>query len=323
MSEAVRRALEGALASVSGPFFFVGSGKNAGKTTAMNAVNRMLATRDTAVGVTTIGHDGEGRDAILGTEKPPVEVFAGNLVCLTRRMLDDAGDALEPVAPTGFVTPIGALEIARARRAANVEILGPETNARCAEVCDRMRRLGARIGLVDGAFSRRTQMAMRDEAPLALIVSGDLGTTTGEVTAAIRYWVELLSLPRAAEPDDDAAGIETPGGVPGASIVFTDGWVRVRGPLLGEAAADLARIARGRRVLLNDATKVFCEEREWRALRGACASIGVVRSFDLRFVASNPTARFKGAFDAFEFAHALKSAASEKPVIDVVSGIVL
>ncbi len=323
MSEAVRGALEGALAGVSGPFFFVGSGKNAGKTTAMNAANRVLAGRGAQIGVTTIGHDGEGRDAILGTEKPPVEVFPGNLVCLTRRMLDDAGDALEWVASTGFVTPIGALEIARARRAANVEILGPETNARCADVCERMRRLGARIVLVDGAFSRRTQIAMRDEAPLALIVSGDLGTTTGEVTAAIRYWVELLGLPRAGEPDDDAAGIETPGGVSGAAIVFTDACVRVRGPLLGEAAAKLARVARGRRVVLDDATKVFCDEREWRALRDVCAAVGVVRSFDLRFLASNPTARFKGAFDAHDFAHALKAAAPGKPVIDVMSGIVL
>ncbi|MCL4233814.1 MAG: hypothetical protein KJ042_04775 [Deltaproteobacteria bacterium] len=323
MNDAVRAALQGALAGVSGPFFFVGSGKNAGKTTAMNAVSRVLAERAAAVGVTTIGHDGEARDAILGTEKPPVEVFPGNLVCLTRRMLADAGDALEWVAPTGLVTPIGALEIARAHRAANVEILGPETNARCADVCERMRRLGARIVLVDGAFSRRTQISMRDASPLALVASGDAGETPGDAAATIRYWVELLGLPRTAEPDDDAAGIETPGGVAGASIVFTDGWVRVRGPLLGEAAADLARIARGRRVLLDDATKVFCEEREWRALRGACASIGVVRSFDLRFVASNPTARFKGAFDAFEFARALKTAAPGKPVVDVVAGIAL
>ncbi len=323
LSDSVSRALSDAFAGVSGPFFFVGSGKNAGKTTAMNAANRVLATRGADVGVTTIGHDGEGRDAILGTEKPPVEVFAGNLVCLTRRMMDDAGDALAPVASTGFVTPMGALEIARALYPANVEILGPETNARCAAVCDQMRRLGARIVLVDGAFSRRTQIAMHDESPLALIASGDLGATTGEVRATIRYWVELLDLPRAGEPDDEAAGIETPGGVTGASILFTDACVRVRGPLLGETAAKLARMARRRRVVLDDATKVFCEEREWRALRDACASVNVVRSFDLRFVAANPTARFKGAFDADEFARALKDAAPNKPVIDVVARIVL
>lgn len=308
VDDALRRAMD----EVRGPFFFVGSGKNAGKTTVLNRVNRVFAEDRPSVGVTTIGHDGEALDAVLGTAKPPVEVHPGNLVCLTRRMLDDAAGVLELVEPTGLETPVGSLVLGRCVRAGNVEILGPETNARTERVCRRMEELGVDVVLVDGAFSRRTQIALRDRAPLAYVVSGDVGATLDEVAENVRHAVELFGLAQ-------IEGIEIEEIEP-MGIHECDAALVLRGPLLDKTSDELARRARGRTVVIDDATKVFCDEAAWRRLRRA-ADVRVRRAFDLRFIGANPTARFKNAFEPGAFATAVADAVRGLMVVDVVSGL--
>ncbi|MCZ7583441.1 MAG: hypothetical protein M5R36_08975 [Deltaproteobacteria bacterium] len=99
--------------------------------------------------------------------------------------------------------------------------------------------------------------------------------------------------------------------------------VGVRGPLTDAIATDLMKRAPGKTIFIEDATKIFCDEPVYRKLVGACGGIFVARSFDLRLLAANPTARGRAGFDPPSFAAALKRAAPLLPVIDVVAEIAL
>jgi hypothetical protein len=175
-----------------------------------------------------------------------------------------------------------------------------------------MEELGVDVVLVDGAFSRRTQIALRDRAPLAYIVSGDVGATLDEVAKNVRHAVELFGLAQ-------IEGIEIEEIEP-MGIHERDAALVLRGPLLDETADELARRARGRTVIIDDATKVFCDEAAWRRLRRT-ADVRVRRAFDLRFIGANPTARFKNAFEPGAFTTAVADAAGGLMVVDVASGL--
>ncbi len=298
------------MAGRGGPFFFVGTGKNAGKTTLLNAVNRVLSGAGASVGVTTIGHDGEAFDAVLGHPKPPVILYPGNLACMTEAMAENAGSAIRVVLETDFETAVGRLVIARALIEARVEILGPETNARAMALCEKMEDLGAGIILVDGAFSRRTQIAGKDRNALALIVSGDIGATLRDIEKRARHWIENLTLPRY---DGNPADLPAALGVHDMGDVFF-----IRGPLTDESTQKLIESANGRPVIVEDGTKMFCSLTLWERLKKSAGGIYALRTFDLALIAANPTARCKPGFDPAAFARTLRKAAGDIPVIDVL-----
>ena len=50
----------------------VGMAKNAGKTTAMNFLIEEAMDEGVALGITSIGRDGESQDLVTGTEKPKI-----------------------------------------------------------------------------------------------------------------------------------------------------------------------------------------------------------------------------------------------------------
>ena len=314
---AIDQILWGLLGNLAGPFFFVGSGKNAGKTTLLNRVNRVLAGRGRRVGITTIGHDGEPFDAILGHLKPPVEAHAENLVCLTERMAAAAGDALSVLCDAGHETAVGKLVLSRCLRDVNVEILGPETNAKCLNVCEKLEGLGAEIILVDGAFHRRTQIAVRDRTSLAVIISADLADGLDDIETFARHTARVFGLPRV--PDSFGKWPKDLG----ATEVKNGKAVAVTGPLTSDLAAGLTKTLAGRPLFLEDATKIFCEPDGFARLAEKSGGVFVGRTFDLTLIAANPTARQKRGFDPGSFAETLKKGASEIPVLDVVSEIAL
>jgi hypothetical protein len=300
-----------------GPFFFVGTGKNSGKTTLLNEVNRVLSGAGRVVGVTTIGHDGEAFDSVLGHPKPPVMLYPGNLASMTEQMAADAGSALAVVETTDHETVVGTLVLTKALRETRAEILGPETNAQSMALCEKLESLGAGIVLADGAFSRRTQIAGRVGGALALIVSGDIGETLRDIEMQTRFWVETLTLPGFAQPLSsslpDALGIHEIAG----------DLVALRGPLTDDIARRLVDSIDGRRLVIEDGTKVFCSKLIWKRLKKSSGGIFALRTFNLVLIAANPTARCRNGFLPRPFAEAVKRSAGIVPVVDVIERILM
>lgn len=58
---------------------FIGSNKNAGKTTALNFVLKKLSEQNKELIITSIGINGEGTDQFIGRKKPFIKIYQNNL----------------------------------------------------------------------------------------------------------------------------------------------------------------------------------------------------------------------------------------------------
>ncbi|MEW6521984.1 MAG: hypothetical protein AB1445_00185 [Bacillota bacterium] len=136
-----------------------GTAKNTGKTTVLRALMAEAATLGIAVGLTSIGYDGEDRDHVTGLPKPRVTVPAGTWVATAEAGVRGRSEfSLAVCDAHPVLTALGRVVAARADRPARTVLAGPATARDLSHVTMTLARLGARLVLVDGAFGRLAPM---------------------------------------------------------------------------------------------------------------------------------------------------------------------
>ena len=310
------------IARGTGPLFIIGSCKNAGKTTLLNYLNAELYQRIPApISLLTIGRDGEAEDAIWHHPKPPVSLFPGNFFVTIEPELRRLGAAAEQVDRLPFYTALGPMVIGRARWEAQVEIIGPDTNSELWTALEKLRRLGSPLQLVDGAYERRTQVAISDNARLALVVSADIAPSAQRAGEWLAFQRELFGLPKA--PKDLIPHAPLPQGL---SWLKNGQWqekpagaeaICCIGPLVESAIEPFLEVFRGLRLVVEDATKIFLDLAAWRKMLRRVSGVYVMRPLRLILAASNPRGQLR-QFPADAMLKALVDAAAGLPVIDVL-----
>ena len=154
-----------------------------------------------AIGIFSLGRDGEIRDAFDAREKPHVYLRAGMLAVVSRSALR-AGLAVACCELLSCVNALGQLVVIRALADVTVAITGPPSGAALVLVVEALRRHGAREIFVDGALDRIAPFAMID--PAFVVVSGMAAfSDVGRVGEYLKLFAERLSL--AAVPDETTA----------------------------------------------------------------------------------------------------------------------
>lgn len=134
---------------------FIGMSKNAGKTTTLNFfINE--ARGKFALGLSSIGRDGETTDRVTGTYKPRIYIYSGTIVTTAAACLKLSDATLEILEVTDINTPMGAIVISRAVTDGFIELAGPSTNHQTKQVIQKMFAYGAEKVFVDGALSRKS-----------------------------------------------------------------------------------------------------------------------------------------------------------------------
>ena len=218
----------------------VGTAKNAGKTTAFNALRAVARRRSVEVAVTSIGRDGEPSDALDSEPKPRVRLTAGTLVALPAGLLPRS-PALE-ILGTGAESALGRIVFARVVLPVTCEIAGPPAARAMRATIDRLRALGDGVVLVDGAIDRVAALAGGDDAVIVATGAAS-GATVARVAAVAADTVARLTLP-GRDPSRERARV-----------------VHVAGALDTRDAEDLLADARGATVVVEDPTRI--------AVRGA------------------------------------------------------
>ncbi|HYW53286.1 MAG TPA: hypothetical protein VE826_04900 [Dongiaceae bacterium] len=218
----------------------VGTAKNAGKTTAFNALRAVARRRGTPVAVTSIGRDGEPSDALDSEPKPRVRLTAGTLVALPAGLLPRS-PALE-ILGTGAESALGRIVFARVVLPVTCEIAGPPAARAMRATIDRLRALGDGVVLVDGAIDRVAALAGGDDAVIVATGAAS-GATVARAAAVAADTVARLTLP-GRDPSRERARV-----------------VHVAGALDTRDAEDLLADARGATVVVEDPTRI--------AVRGA------------------------------------------------------
>jgi hypothetical protein len=226
----------------------VGTAKNAGKTTTFNALRAIALRRGAAIGVTSIGRDGEPADALDAEPKPRVRLTPGTIVALPAGLVPRS-PALA-ILDTGEASALGTIVFARVILPATCEIGGPPTARAMRATIDRLCALCDGPVLVDGAVDRVAALAGGDDAVIVATGAAS-GATVARVAAAAAEVVVRLRV-----PGRDAAHER-------------ERIVRVRGALDARDAEELLATAAGATVVVDDPTRIAIRGALFAELRGA------------------------------------------------------
>ena len=133
----------------------IGLAKNVSKTTTLNHIINLLGDKHT-IGVTSIGRDGEPYDAITELPKPKIIVEEGTIFATAEDSLKNSDLEAELIKNTDFTTPLGIINIYRAKNKGFVELAGPSMNKQLKNLCNDMLKIGCDVIFIDGAFDRRS-----------------------------------------------------------------------------------------------------------------------------------------------------------------------
>jgi hypothetical protein len=314
----------------------VGLAKNTGKTVALNALLGELAAEGRAVGVTSVGRDGEERDAIdARIEKPRVRLTAGTLVATTDSLLRASGLAHETLEDTDVRTPLGRVLLVRLREAGEIEVAGPSAAADVRALADAMLAHGAGQALIDGAVDRRAASSPEVSDGLVMATGAVLDQDIEQVVAHTRDAVALVRLALAPEACTAAGEGEKLELAPRFVLTAEAGriaalldehprarWLCVPGALPERFLSGLLQPLHHRRrevtLVVGDPTKVFLYERgaQWYARQGV--HLRVMRGIALEALTVNPVAPQSHSFDSGRLCERLREEIPGVPVFDVL-----
>ncbi|HRU41081.1 MAG TPA: DUF1611 domain-containing protein, partial [Candidatus Diapherotrites archaeon] len=105
----------------------VGTCKNAGKTVTLNEIINQAHEKGIKLGLISTGRDGERKDVLTSTEKPPIFVRRGTVLTTVESAIKGEHAGLEIFRVTDYNTPMGRVVIGRATEDGYVEISGPHS----------------------------------------------------------------------------------------------------------------------------------------------------------------------------------------------------
>ena len=283
----------------------VGASKNAGKTTALNALSAAAAQHGERVGLVSIGVDGEAYDAWLDIPKPLVRIEKGALVITSQQVVAEAGRLLSVVGPAGFASALGPTVVARARAPGGVQLCGVPHREHLIRAVLALEAAGADRVLVDGAYHRQAAAHADVAEAVVVAVGAILGETPDQVAERAAITLTALATP----------GLEGP----------ADGWHELFGALTDARLAEIPSSCLG--FLVEGPSRVLLTARGRAELERRGLRVVARRPVPLVSIASNPH-RPGGQDDgARELQDAIARVLSRHglrppPIVDVVQGAV-
>ena len=287
----------------------VGMCKNAGKATVLNWFLRH-SRRDSVLGLTSIGRDGESTDVVTGTEKPSIYVPAGTLIATARDMLRLCDVTREIVMTTGIPTPIGEVVILRARSDGYVQLAGPSITTQLQTVSRHFFDLGARQSVIDGALGRKSLGARAVAEGVILCTGASYNMSMEKVVADTAHIYRLMNLPKAETIPAAGEGL--------GEDFKKNGEALVTGALTDTMVVPLLKggvLRRGRIVVL-DPSKVLLTADTLDKLALRDVRLETAQSARTLCVTVNPVSAYGWRFDKDAFMAAM-SEAVDAPVINV------
>ena len=323
----------------------MGMTKNTGKTVTLNHVMASAAQSAVALGVTSIGRDGEERDQVFSFPKPPVKVWPGTLVATARDTLVRAKVRTQVVCSTGLGSPMGEIVIVRALDAGDMEIAGASRSTDLIALIRQLKQCGCTLVILDGALGRSHHASPAIADGVILATGAAIGGGIPDVIRKTRDRLAILGIAQA--PSDLVArcdAVFSSGGVgvwdrngnvllkeqiptlTAASrlIALVDhgvGTIAVSGAVgrsLWRAVQALAEHNAQLTLVVADGTRLFVDQMDLTAFAQQGGTVAAYCGIRISAVTLNPFSPMGGHFEAREFLEAARSALPEYDVSDVV-----
>lgn len=324
----------------------VGTAKNAGKTVTMNEIIAQAGEKGITLGLVSTGRDGERKDVLTETEKPPIYVGKGTIITTVESAIRSELAGIEIFRVTGYNTPMGRVVIGRARDDGYVEISGPHSAATIKEMCSEMQALGAELVLIDGSLDRRASAAPYVSDGTVLATGAALARNLNLVIDKTVHIINTYSIPRIEEEEirDAAYGIIDMGKTAlineDGSITYIDtltslqsggaiseclredtGYVVLSGSATVDTVKDILLNKKSSfKIIVKDPTRIFIPSKDFHILQKMGMELRVVEGINIIAITVNPYSPEGYYFDPAELLERMRSAAPQIPVFDVVQG---
>lgn len=246
----------------------IGLGKNAGKTTVLNALVHAHREADRSLVLTSVGYDGESYDLVAGHQKPLVYLFPGMSVVTAQQFLKQASVDPEIVACFDGDSLFGPPVYAKAKQAGFVVIAGPSSLHDLIVIRSRVRaEEPASLFVVDGALGRK-RGATADYADASILCVGTAFGAPYELAEQVEHALYAMTLPL-AEADEGT---------------------RIFGALTDRVAADLMTSSDAKKgpLVIDDRASCFISDRMRRALARQGVEVKARQGASVRALVLNP-----------------------------------
>ncbi|QEE14740.1 hypothetical protein DSAG12_00555 [Promethearchaeum syntrophicum] len=171
----------------------IGTAKNVGKTTTLNYMIN-IAKNKYNLGLTSIGRDGESKDAIFSTPKPRIYVEKGTIIATAKQCISNTDITKEILVATDFKTPLGEILIIRALSDGFVELAGPSKNSELLEIKNILFSFNCDFVIIDGAVNRKSYASPIVTDATILATGAAFSPDIDRVVHHTSHLVNLLSL---------------------------------------------------------------------------------------------------------------------------------
>jgi len=169
----------------------LGTAKNTGKTTTLNALLKCLSKK--LLALTSIGFDGEDLDHITGLPKPKVFVEEGSFVVTSEEAAKHSTARLHLLRRFDIRTALGSICLYRVRGSGTVVLVGPYSSEDLLTIKEVLEKDMVEVFLIDGAINRIVPFQHSDFVILA--VGASRSTNLDFLLSETRVIVKALRLP--------------------------------------------------------------------------------------------------------------------------------
>jgi len=177
----------------------LGTAKNTGKTTTTSALLEIANNRNLSVGISSIGYDGEDIDNITELPKPRVFAKKGTIIATSDRCLKAGTAIIEKLEETNFSTPLGNIVIGEIIEEGLIVIAGPNKGEELSNILDKLKKLGNKLVLVDGAINRIVPLMKTDA--LILATGAARSISNDFLIKEVQCICDLFNLPKINKKD--------------------------------------------------------------------------------------------------------------------------
>lgn len=324
----------------------VGTSKNAGKTVTLNEIIQQADQKGITLGLISTGRDGERRDVLTETEKPPIYVRKGTIITTVENAVKSEFAGIEILSVTEYHTPMGRVVLGRVMDDGYVEISGPHSSASIKQMCEEMQAMGAGLIMIDGSLDRRASAAPFVSDGTVLATGAAFARSMEMVIDKTVHIVETYNIPVVEDKDarytaadvinmgktaviDKDGNVEyveiltslQSGGVIAQKLDENTGYVVLNGSATVDTLKDILLNRKSDiKIVVKDPTRIFIPAREIPLLERLGMELRVVENINIIAVTVNPYSPEGYYFDPEEFLRKMRNAVPEIPVFDVMQG---
>lgn len=324
----------------------VGTSKNAGKTVTLNEIISQARDKGIKLGLISTGRDGERKDVLTETEKPPIFVGRGTILTTVESAIKGEHAGIEIFRVTNYNTPMGRVVLGRATEDGYVEISGPHSSATIKEMCIEMQGLGAELILIDGSLDRRASAAPYVSDGTVLATGAALARNINGVVEKTMHLLNTYSVPAIEDEhvrdiaynaiemgktavislDGSADYIDTMTSLQSGSIIAENlredaAYVVLSGSATVSTIKDILLNKKNPiKIVIKDSTRIFIPASDFCILQRMGMELRVVENINIIAVTVNPYSPEGYYFEPLELLDTMRNAIPNIPVFDVIQG---